>query len=417
MNTIGYGLENMNNNLVSIIMPAYNRGYTIGNAIQSVLGQTSPNWELIIVDDGSEDNTEDVVKAFSDSRIVYMKNEQNKGANYSRNRGCKAAKGRFLAFLDSDNIWKETMIKRQLNVLENSEDKVAFAFCKQEVIDKKVHIFPSVEFDVDNLGKTLRRGNVVDTNTAILKREVLEAVGGFDDHMPRMQDWELFFRIVVVYHYKAIFIPEILDTNVIQLNSISNDNHKYCKALNLFLRKHYNYFTSDEIGGHLISLGRSLIGENPAQIDKISWSEDRDSGFETLFAALSRQVYRQFKYYDVLLHWKESMEKSKGRTIFSKLALKDSSIALYGLGRWGELIYQEMKNNGIAIQFGIDRKVQQFHDIRIIGIREIPETVDVVLVSIFQEYDTISQEISRYFSGEILSIEDFVYEAMRNGEM
>lgn len=406
----------MNKHLVSIIIPTYNRGYIIGNAIQGVLNQTIPDWELLIVDDGSGDNTEEIVEAFSDPRIIYIRNEENKGANIARNCGCAAAKGDFLAFLDSDNRWNENMIKRHMEALQASEDDVAFSFCKQEVIDESVHIFPSVEFDVDHLEETLRKGNVVDTNTVILKREVFEAVGGFAADMPRMQDWEFFFRVVVVHGYKAIFIPEILDTNVVQANSISKDKEKYCQALNRFLSRHYKYFTLEEIGGHLISLGRSLPGGDTAEISVKNWMDGKKDSLEGLLPWMARQIYRQFRYYDVLLHWKEKMEQSEGRTVFSGLALDGAVIALYGLGRWGELIYHEMKNCGIKISFGIDRKVRQFHGIKVIGIHEIPEYVDLIIVSIFQEYAQIARDLSQHFSGKILSIEDLAYETIRNGE-
>lgn len=394
--------------LVSIIMPTYNRGYIIGNAIQSVIKQTDFHWELIIVDDGSEDNTEEVVKAFSDPRVIYIKNEENRGANDARNCGFAVAKGNFLAFLDSDNIWNKKMIERQMEVLPTSENDVAFSFCKQEVIDEDVHIFPSVEFDVHYLKETLRRGNVVDTNTVILKREVFEAVDGFDTKMPRMQDWEFFFRVIVVHHYKAIFISEILDTNVVQSNSISRNNQKYCKALKRFLGKHYLYFTSEELRGHLISLGRSLTDGSSAETSISDWIDGKGEALEGLFSWMAQQFYPQYRYYDVLLRWKEKMEQNKDRTIFYDTVLKGSTIALYGLGRWGELIYHEMKHCGITIEFGIDRKVKQFHGVKIIEIYEIPESVDVVIVSIFQEYDQIVQELSRHFSGNIFSIEDFV---------
>ena len=91
--------------LVSIIMPTYNCGRFIADAIQSVLAQTYKAWELIIVDDGSTDNTADIVTSFSDPRIRYLSNEQNMGAALTRNKALREAKGHYIAFLDADDLW------------------------------------------------------------------------------------------------------------------------------------------------------------------------------------------------------------------------------------------------------------------------------------------------------------------------
>ena len=93
------------NDLVSIIMPSYNTANFISDTIRSVIEQTYEIWELIIVDDCSTDNSELVITSFSDSRIRYLKNEKNSGAAVSRNRALRVAKGKWIAFLDSDDLW------------------------------------------------------------------------------------------------------------------------------------------------------------------------------------------------------------------------------------------------------------------------------------------------------------------------
>lgn len=105
------------NDLVSIIMPSYNTGKYIGQSIESVLRQTYTNWELLIVDDCSCDNTDEVVKSYSDSRIKYFKNDKNSGAAVSRNRALREAKGKWIAFLDSDDIWLPEKLDRQIHFM------------------------------------------------------------------------------------------------------------------------------------------------------------------------------------------------------------------------------------------------------------------------------------------------------------
>ena len=106
--------------LVSIIMPSYNTANYIAASIQSVLDQTYPNWELIIVDDCSTDDTDAVVAPFlTDARIRYLKNERNSGAAISRNRALREAKGRWIAFLDSDDLWYPTKLEAQLKFMQS----------------------------------------------------------------------------------------------------------------------------------------------------------------------------------------------------------------------------------------------------------------------------------------------------------
>ena len=96
----------MDYGLVSIVMPSYNTGRYISDSIKSVLEQTYKNWELLIIDDCSTDNTVEVIKTFDDSRIKLLHNEHNYGAAISRNYALREAQGKWIAFLDSDDIWE-----------------------------------------------------------------------------------------------------------------------------------------------------------------------------------------------------------------------------------------------------------------------------------------------------------------------
>jgi len=90
---------------VSVIIPTYNRAHLVGRAIRSVLNQTYQDFEIIVVDDCSTDNTEEIVKGFNDHRIRYMRHDRNRGGSAARNTGIKASQGKYIAFLDSDDEW------------------------------------------------------------------------------------------------------------------------------------------------------------------------------------------------------------------------------------------------------------------------------------------------------------------------
>lgn len=113
--------------VVSIIMPSYNTGKYIKESIQSVLAQTYPYWELIIVDDCSTDDTDDVINEFiGDKRIRYLKNQKNSGAAVSRNRALREATGRWVAFLDSDDVWLPEKLSRQIQFMEENNYKFTY---------------------------------------------------------------------------------------------------------------------------------------------------------------------------------------------------------------------------------------------------------------------------------------------------
>ena len=120
--------------LVSIIMPSYNTARFIEETINSVISQTYTNWELIIVDDCSTDNTDEIVKAFDDERILYFKNEKNSGAAVSRNRALREAKGKWIAFLDSDDLWEKDKLEKQISFMQ--ENGYHFSYTNYIEIDE-----------------------------------------------------------------------------------------------------------------------------------------------------------------------------------------------------------------------------------------------------------------------------------------
>ncbi len=112
--------------LISIIMPSYNTAKYINESIRSVINQTYSNWELIIVDDCSSDNTDEIIKNINDDRIIYIKNKVNSGAAISRNKALKHAKGKWVAFLDSDDVWLPEKLEKQTKFMKKNNYKFTY---------------------------------------------------------------------------------------------------------------------------------------------------------------------------------------------------------------------------------------------------------------------------------------------------
>lgn len=397
----------MSDRLVSVIMPTYNRGYIIKKAITSVIEQTYYNWELIIVDDASDDNTREIVEAIKESRIVYIRNRENMGANYSRNLGCRIAKGNYFAFLDSDNYWVPNKLELQIDKLTYSNDNVAFVFGRMKL--NYAYIIPTDDLDIAELDTILCKENVIDNNTVLIKRSVFEQVGGFDEAMPRLQDWELYYRIIVVYQYAVEYVNVVLDYNVIQADSITRDERKHIDALLLFLEKHTETLSVDSIIEHVWTLiKKNIKGQDEIRLKKILAASKIANTSHILYKLLN-ELYTQTEYYETLLKWKENLERNPVRTIFSNYKdMNEVTIAIYGLGKWGELIYDELKGQGIKVSYGIDREKESFRDVVVVRPDEIPTDIDVIIVSVFQQYKEIYEVLSDKFDGRIISIKDLI---------
>lgn len=123
------------NELVSIIMPNYNCAKFIAETIKSVLAQTYQNWEILFVDDCSTDNSVEIAESFQDPRIRILKNEKNSGAAVARNYALREAKGKWIAFLDSDDLWLPEKLEKQIAFME--ENKIAFSYTRYEEINEE----------------------------------------------------------------------------------------------------------------------------------------------------------------------------------------------------------------------------------------------------------------------------------------
>ena len=248
---------------VSIILPTYNRAKYLDRAISSVLNQSYSDFELIIVDDASTDNTKEVVDMFDDDRIRYIRNEKNLGGAGARNRGIKEAKGDFIAFQDSDDQWHPEKLKIQMEAFSKATPDVAVVYTAfiRKVGDKEFIIPPaSVKKREGNIYRELLlHVNFVGTPTAVVRKKALEKVGGFDERFPRLQDWDLFLRLAK--HYKFKFIEKPLLTAYDIPGNISSNVDSLIKALKLLIGKHYEEIRKDRkiISKFYQRLGEALL--------------------------------------------------------------------------------------------------------------------------------------------------------------
>ena len=194
MENIASKLENNDSSiLVSVIMPTFNRADVIVESINSVLAQSYNNFELIIIDDGSNDNTVAVVKSIDDPRIRFFINETNLGCSYSRNLGVRHSRGRYVFYLDSDNIWDPRYLKVMVGAfcsLSNASAIYSGQFLFKGNSDKCF----AVRFASFN-PSLLENRNYIDLNCFGHTREAFESLGGFNTELKRLIDYDFILRL------------------------------------------------------------------------------------------------------------------------------------------------------------------------------------------------------------------------------
>lgn len=191
---------------ISVIVPVFNRRHTIAAAISSVLSQTRADFELIVIDDGSTDDTSDVVASLRDPRIRLLAHGQNRGAAAARNTGLEAANGRYIAFLDSDDSWYPEKLERQLAAMAQLGSRT-LASCTGFVL----HRLPSGALldripggGPDWFSALLEGCFVSPGSTLLAQRSAFERVGFFDTELRRFEDWDWLLRYLEQYDFAVL---------------------------------------------------------------------------------------------------------------------------------------------------------------------------------------------------------------------
>lgn len=202
-------------NMVSIVIPTYNREKQILRAVKSILNQTYQDFELIIVDDGSQDGTEDVIQTIKDDRIRYIKLDKNQGVAHARNVGIQEAKSEYIAFLDSDDEWKPDKLELQMKKMCASSEKVGLIFSRmggKQRNSEERFVCPPENYNKNilegNIFYSLLIQNVIGTPAMLVRKKCLDDVGGFKETLQCLEDWELILRIAK--EWQVGFVDKIL---------------------------------------------------------------------------------------------------------------------------------------------------------------------------------------------------------------
>jgi glycosyltransferase involved in cell wall biosynthesis len=240
---------------VSVIIPTYNRRMLVKRAIESVLDQSVEPYEIIVVDDGSTDDTKkEIIKYGSKIRYIYQENSGKPGA--ARNLGLKHVKGNWIAFLDSDDIWRPDKLKLQTKLIKKVKVNLGIVFSGYEIVRKDKKLSRSeiidrselerlIDFDTDEgvifngelLYYYLILKNIIHTSTVLLNKELLKSVSGFDPAITIAEDLDLWIRCAKQMPFG--YIPEVTCRYEHRKDNITNDRISYANSVLKIKQKYF----------------------------------------------------------------------------------------------------------------------------------------------------------------------------------
>lgn len=237
-----------NDPFISVIIPTYNCARFLMESVGSVLSQTYRPYEIIVIDDGSTDNTKEVLQPVM-QRIKYVQLEQNKGSPVVRNIGIQAAQGEYVAFLDADDVWLPEKLQTDRECFDKHPD-VGMVYSKHINIDEKGVVFHGAMKKRLPCGKIFvqlfSEQNFIITSSVVVRKAVFETTGLFDEQLFNCQDWDMWLRIA--FYFKSAGIDKPLVKYRHNPHSLSKNRDNVLKYQKLVIDKTYAAF-KDTMGG------------------------------------------------------------------------------------------------------------------------------------------------------------------------
>lgn len=406
--------KEMHKKKVSIIIPTYNRASTIKRAIDSVLNQTYSDFELIVVDDGSTDNTAQVVNEYEDSRLRYLKIEDRHGANHARNVGIENADGEYIAFQDSDDEWHMDKLEKQMKILlEQKQVDIVFSRCLRHCIDGRQILVPNKNYSEcllqEKIESILAEISVIGTPTLIIRKKCFQEEGAFDEAISRYQDWEIMIRFS--QKYKIFFLDEVLVELYEMKESISNEDRSYVKGRASIVKKHKDFFRMHNMLDKHIGNVSSVAACN-GQLEELLniWGEELF--IQGQYACINKYTNMQKNYIFVQEWIKQEKNARLVNDFLAKFA--DRTVAIYGLGDLGKLMIAVLSNeNRKKIKYIIDQRISIASEYTSITPEQLHEQdyerIECIVITAIAHEEEIKKKLGEITMGFIVSLYDIIF--------
>lgn len=249
---------------VSVIVPAFNRRDSIVDAVRSVLRQTFRDIEVLVVDDGSTDDTIAALGAVDDPRVRLLAHTTNRGVSAARNTGLREAAADWIAFQDSDDEWLPAKLEKQMTRLAGFGSGAVACYCGMAIVEQcndraSLRYVPPSSLKVveGDILPALLETSFVSTQTLVVRGDALRAVGGFDEALPALVDWECMLRLTA--RGPIAFVDEPLVVQRFSGNSLTRDRRRRAEARRMIVEKHERLIGADRI--RLAHHHRAIAGE------------------------------------------------------------------------------------------------------------------------------------------------------------
>ncbi|WP_445244717.1 glycosyltransferase [Microcoleus sp. OTE_8_concoct_300] len=319
--------------LVSVIIPVYNGSRYIVQAVESALGQTFTNWEIIVVDDGSTDSTHQVLQPYLD-RIRYIYQE-NQGPAIARNRACQLAKGEFLAFLDADDYFLPSKLEKQVACFDADPtlDMVQTGWLMVDEKGREIsavkpwHQAPKLDLESFILYKCVR------PSAMLLRRKWWEYLGGFDSQFPPTEDLDFALRLALK-GCKAVWLEETLTCYRQHNSNLMSSGFRLMKNIEIVMKQ---FFARPDLPRSIRQLKNQ---ERYQSLKWLAWRMYRDGHLAEMAQCLEKSLqYTPFSPTKTVLNWLESFQMAS-----EEYGEKFDAYSLTKLAQWQEIILIVMTN-------------------------------------------------------------------------
>ncbi len=407
---------------VSVIIPTHNRANKLFYSVNSVLLQSYNNYEVLIIDDCSTDNTKDVVKQLQDEypgKIIYYKLEKNSGPAKARNFGVGKAIGEYIAFHDDDDEWYPDKLEIQMKkMLQDNSIDLTFGQMTRYLGGKFVNIVCD-RFDwyhiQDRFFQQLLMENYIGAPTIVMKKEAFIRLGGFCEEIPSLEDWDLAIRAARELHIEFINTP-LMDVHITRksvTHNIENYVYSWAYLMQAYISEAENrdtfiiqmfrhlegamYETDNALKQKYVELASQLIVPSvilPNTVEEKLLELYFVKKDESVLLSQAQQNVERLRRYRSVCAKLLDPEDTIARWLLKKGIIK---VAIYGMGNFGKCLADRLQNGGIEVVCGIDKKQLVFRNVPVVSLRQFRgeySEVDAIIVTPLYEFNIIAEQIN-----------------------
>lgn len=403
----------MHKGSVSVIIPTYNRAGTIKRSIDSVLNQTYSNLELIVVDDGSTDDTEQIIRGYKDTRIHYVKTDGRRGANYARNVGIENAGGEYIAFQDSDDQWRLDKLEKQMRILlEQEQVDIVFSRYLRHFMNGRMELVPNKNYTEclvqEKIVSILAGANVIGTPTLVMRKKCFQEKGAFDESISRFQDWEIMIRFA--QKYTIVFLDEVLLDAYEMKESISTTDRNYVQGMASIIKKHQEFFLKYHTFSTHIGNVSNAAADN-GQLEELMDIFGNELFIQGWYASINKYTNMR-KNYAFVKEWIRQQGNDRlVNDFFSKFI--DKTVAVYGMGDLGKLMLGVLSDeNKKKVRCVIDQRIGIASEYLSVTVEQLQdqdyEMIDCIIITAVSHEEEIRKHLEEITKVPVVSLYDII---------